>query len=289
MQIAHRLPNAPGSQLSSNNWKLTSVAYQRLDDTMYVKARTGSYGGDPANLTPSLAGSSLFGFAAFQNNGELDPTRSQSPGYGNASYAAWKWTGGFTRLGAQFNISDFTGTFSSGWVAGVGSEKARVFNVLMDESAGRLAGVGFFGFGAPMQGGVMDMGRGTFTADPYDGLIDSFICNWTNVGQANGNTRGQYTDRAQMQVFALASGGSHWQVVSNKLAYAPSSTCADTGLVNTVGGSFQVQQYDASAANSLRLQAAPTADSLQRKDSSDSSIKDYIRRRLGAVGFASWI
>ena len=171
----------------------------------------------------------------------------------------------------------------------MGSEKARVFNVLMDDSGGRLAGVGFFGFGAPMQGGVWDGVQNIFRADPYDGLIDSFICNWTNVGQSNGNTRGQFTDRAQMQVFALASTGGHWQVVSNRLAYAPSSSCTDTGLVNSVGGSFQVQQYDPSATNAVRLQQAVTTDSLQRKDSSDSSIKDYIRRRLGTAGFASWI
>ena len=288
VQIAHRLASNPGSQLTGNGWKLSSVAYQRLDDTMYVKARAGAYAGDPANPGLNLAGNALMGIAAFQHNGELDPTRSQDSGYSASHYAAWKWTGGFTRLGAEFNVGSFTGAFSSGWVAGIGLEQTRLFNVLMSDAGGTLGGVGFFGFGNPMQGATYNPASG-WASQPYDGLVGSFVCNWTRVGQGNGPTRGEFSDQAQMQIFTLSGNQQFWRPTVSALAYAPSSTCTDTGLIDSAGGHYRYEQADAGAPSGLAQQAGVRAHRLQGKRSGDATIKDFIVDILGSPTFASWI
>ena len=287
VQMAHRI-SSTGSPLPSNNWKLTSVAYQRLDQTLYVKARAGHYAGDPAAASPNLGQNSLLALDAYQRNGELDPTRSQATGYSAQNYEAWKWTGGFTRLGAEFNVATFTGSFSAGWVAGVALEQTRLFNVLISDAGGTLGGVGFYGFGNPMQGASYSPASG-WTAQPYDGLVGSFVCNWTGIGQRNGSARGEYTDRAQMQIFTLGSGGQFWRPTSNALAYAPSSTCVDTGLVDSSGGHYRYGQADPTAPNGLSQQPATRSDRLQAKRSSDATVKDFIRDVLGAPTLASWI
>ena len=288
VQMAHRLASNPGSQLTSNGWKLTSVAYQRLDEQMYVKARAASYAGDAADPQASLASSALLSVAAFQHNGELDPTRSQDTGYSASHYAAWKWTGGFTRLGAQFNASSFTGAFSSGWVAGIGLEQTRLFNVLMNDAGGTLGGVAFFGFGNPMQGASYSPGSG-WTAQAYDGLVGSFICNWTSVGQSNGPTRGEFTDRAQMQIFTLSGNQQFWRPTLNALDYAPSSTCNDRGLIDTAGSRYRYLQADSVSPTGLSEQPAVRLNRLQGKRDSDATIKDFILDVLGNPTFAQWI
>lgn len=288
VQMAHRLANNAGSQLTSNGWKLTSVAYQRLDEAMYVKARAGSYAGDPANPNPDLVGNTLLSIAAFQHNGELDPTRSQDQSDNAAHDAAWKWTGGFTRLGAEFNASTFTGAFSSGWVAGIGLEQTRLFNVLMSDTGGTLGGVGFFGFGNPMQGATYSPGSG-WASQPYDGLVGSFICNWTSVGQANGPARGEFSDRAQLQIFTLSADQRFWRPILNALAYSPTSTCNDVGLIDTAGSRYRFEQGDSAAGSGLSQQPGVRLNLLQGKRPDDATIKDYIVDILGRPTFARWI
>ena len=264
------------------------MAYQRLDEQIYVKARSGRYAGDPANADLDPASNALLTMAAYQHNGELDPSRSQDAGYTAGHYAPWKWTGGFTRLGSQFNVNSLTGALSLGWVAGVGGQPTRLLNVLTSDAGGSLGGVAFFGLGNPVQGARYAPASGWSTL-AYDGLVAGFVCNPTGVGQANGPARGEFNDRAQLQIFGLSASQQAWRPSLSALAYAPTSSCSDTGLVDGAGLQLQFEQADSRAAGGLSLQPGLRAHRLQLKRDTDESIKDYIRDVLGNPGFVSWI
>ena len=288
LQIAHRLASPNPASLSIPSWQLSSVAYQRLDEQIYVKARSGRYAGDSANADIDPASSALLPMAAYQHNGELDPSRSQDAGYSAGHYAAWKWTGGFTRLGSQFNVNSLTGALSLGWVAGVGGQPTRLLNVLVNDAGGSLGGVAFFGLGNPVQGARYAPASGWSTL-AYDGLVAGFVCNPTGVGQANGPARGEFNDRAQLQIFGLSASQQAWRPSLSALAYAPTSSCSDTGLVDGAGLQLQFDQADSRAASGLSLQPGLRAHRLQQKRDTDESIKDYIRDVLGNPGFVGWI
>ena len=127
------------------------------------------------------------------------------------------------------------GSYTFGWVAGVGGEDTRLFNVKITESSSTLRGEAFFGFGTAMQ------------STSYDGLVSNFYCNWTQRGkQGITNERGTY-DGSQRQRFSLSSNG-FWRPDNfgtsenaNQIFFAPTTTCGQTGA-HTSGTSFRYDQ-----------------------------------------------
>ena len=230
---------------NGDRWALSTVAYKRIDDNMYLKMRAGEYTGNgSSSATLSSAAN------AFYESGELNPSRSQET---NDGTTAWHWNGNFVRFTSKYSLTDQTGIYSAAWVAGVGQEDARVFNLKMTNNTS-LAGAGFFGFGTPVQ-------------DPdFDALIGKFYCNWTGIvtenlrsGLTDNQARG-YFEGSQYQAFALQSSGI-WTPTENNLRFAPTTSCGKTGQVDTAGsGNFQYSRSWDSVNNRMSTTLDNSAD-----------------------------
>lgn len=271
------------SGFTNAHYTLVSVAYQRMNDMLYVKARSAMYYAGSGSVTGKNLSDAA---AAFDSQGELDPTLVND---GMSSLQPWKWVAGFVRAGAQSSTVDSTGVYSSAWVAGTGSEDSRTFNVLIanDSSLG-LVGTGFFGFGYPV------------ASSSYDGFVDHFYCNWTaratqdsvyntdfQIGstQTRDKSRG-LIDRAQMQKFYFA-GVNGWQVQSvggvaqNFINYAPTSSCDATGFMrNGLSGTYKFRYTKFGSDGTTQWFDSVQTNNLQSKGDSDSTFKDYVKRIL---------
>jgi len=263
-----------------------SVAYQRMNDTLYVKARSAMYYAGTGTVTgKGLTDAS----PAFDANGELDPTRVNP-----TSLQPWYWVAGFVRAGAQASTVDTSGVYSSAWVAGMGSEDSRTFNVVIsnDSSLG-LLGTSFFGFGY----GVADAS--------YDGFVDHFYCNWTaratqdpayNTDLASGPSQTQRKAQGlfqggQMQKFQFA-GANGWRVRNiggvdqNFIDFAPTSTCNASGFVRSdaLSGTYKFR-YTKGSNGSYTWVDSIQNNTLQTKGSS-RTFKDYVKGTLGISSLA---
>lgn len=75
------------------------------------------------------------------------------------------WNNNADYLIAEFNPTNYTGTFAYAWQAGHGDSHTRVFNAILTESGSAVTGSSFFGFGPTVQTGA--------------GAISGMICAWT--------------------------------------------------------------------------------------------------------------
>jgi hypothetical protein len=249
-----------------DRWALSSIAYKRVDDDMYLKVRAGEYtgsGSSAATLTSSAD--------AFYESGELNPTRSQDS---NDGTTAWYWNGNFVRFSAKYSVTDLTGIYSAAWVAGSGQEDARIFNLKMQNSTSP-SGLAFFGFGSPVQ-------------DPnFDALVAKFYCNWTAVGGTNGGNTSDTVAKgmingSQYQSFALQTSGI-WRPTVNNLSFAPTRSCNKTGAVTTDGAQFKYSREWSSMTNSMKttdLADSIATHNLLGKDTY-TTYKDRVKAMLG--------
>jgi len=271
---------------AADYWALSSVAYQRQDDTLYTKVRGGIYKGSN-NSKATYADSN----AAFDVNSELDYSRYYDTA--NPTSSNWKWVGNFVRASGKMSVTDFSGTYVSGWAAGSSPfEDARLFNVNIsiktNPNTGKSGplGTAFFGFGAP----ISDAN--------FNGFADHFYCNWTNRMTADmsinnnlsSNTQRGYISAVQRQSFYYNQSTAVWQIAKlpndstkedNFIEFAPSTTCGDTGLVDKVGGNYKYQKDTSDAAppfvNSVKTH------SLKTKDAGFGGLTDYVKSVLGVT------
>ena len=259
------------SQASNSQWVLSSLAYKRIDDNLYVKSRKGIYKGQGASDTLTTAADAFF------DSGELNPTRSQAS---SGATVPWYWSANFVRFAAKYSLTDMTGIYSAGWVAGVNAEDSRIFNMSITSTGTSLGGQALFGFGYPMQ-------------DPlYDGLVSHFYCNWTSrmtsdssLSPSTASAQKGYKEGAQYQAISLTT-AARWVPTQNNLRFAPSSTCGKTGVVDTAGtGNFSYSTQWDQALNSgaggmsATLSSATTTDQLLTKGSS-ATFKDRVKSTI---------
>ena len=211
------------SQTSNTDWVLSSMAYQRDDDTFHVKTRKSIYtygGGGTPNLTTADD--------AFFNSGELNPSRSTST-------SNWNWKNDFVRFSAKYSLTDMSGIYSSAWQAGPGDSHSRIFNILISNTT-NYTGKAYFGFGDAVQNSA------------FDGLVSHFYCNWTGrmTGDDDLNYPTSYSsdqirgrkEGSQSQEMAMNDSGK-WVATKNHLKFAPTSTCNKRGVIDTDGrGNF---------------------------------------------------
>jgi hypothetical protein len=256
-------------QPASDRWALSSIAYKRIDDNMYLKVRSGEYKGNgSSSATLSTAAD------AYYDSGELNPTRSQTS---NDGTTPWYWNGNFIRFTAKYSVTDLTGIYSAAWVAGVGEEDARIFNLKMENNTS-LAGAAFFGFGSPVQ-------------DPnFDGLVSKFYCNWTAVGGANGGNsdadigKGRISG-SQYQTFALQSSGI-WLPTVNNIRFAPTRSCGKTGVIDTAGTrGFKYSRNWDSGTNAMSTTLSDTVDTYELLGK--GSYSTYLDRVKATLGWTS--
>jgi hypothetical protein len=235
----------PAVGQDSFGWVLSSFAYQRVDNTMQVKARSGQTCGLTATdiknadsdglLVKTFFDSSQLGVTdAFSSSGELkvnylkQPNPFQGPN--------WRIIGNFVRSGASFDVIDLTGTYVYSWIAGVG-ENTRTFNVGIQEESGTLKGTAFFGFTAPMTGANDSIN------DDYSGIIDRMYCNWTGLGSRApeinpGEERGLLV-AAQKQTITFSAVTGLWASSDPKLRYAPTNSCNFTAAMLAYGFKYR--------------------------------------------------
>jgi len=265
---------------SADYWALSSIAYQRQDDLLYTKVRGGIYKGN--NNSKAAFGDAM---AAFDANGELDYQRYQNGSYGTN----WVWLGNFVRASGKMSVTDFSGTYISGWAAGSSpNEDARLFNVNISIKTNPFTlksgplGTAFFGFGAPI------------SSANFNGFADHFYCNWTNRITADptlnnvGRTGQGYISAVQRQSFYFNYGTAVWQVAylpndktkdDSFIEFAPSTSCGDTGVVDKVGGNFQYYK-DTSQATPV-FEPAVKTHNLKTNEAGFGGLTDYVKSVMG--------
>jgi hypothetical protein len=251
---------------------LSSVAYQRADNILNVKARSSQACGistaDLANSNPLSSyvtffdSSQMAAVDAFNSNGELKVNFLRN---NNTTYSApnWRSLGNFLRTAASFNIVDLTGTYIYTWVAGTNNEQTRAFNLRIQDVSGTLTGTAFFGFTSAMTGA-----NDSLESD-YTGIIDRMYCNWTGKGSdinvnynfttglftgINAGAERGYKVAAQRQIFTFSPTANIWTATDNKLRYAPTNSCDFTAAMLTAGF-----KYNESRPFSTNPASAPTS------------------------------
>jgi len=264
------------SQTANTDWVLSSMAYQRDDDTFYVKTRKSIYtysGGGTPNLTTADD--------AFFNSGELNPSRSTST-------SNWNWKNDFVRFSAKYSLTDMSGIYSSAWQAGGSDSHSRIFNILISNTT-NYTGKAYFGFGDAVQNSA------------FDGLVSHFYCNWTGrmTGDDDINYPTSYSsdqirgrkEGSQSQEMAMNSSGK-WVATKNSLKFAPTSTCNKRGVIDTDGrGNFSFSTtWDGSIVpfggmSVSTYNSAPDRDTLHVRATGTlgtyPTYKDLVKAELG--------
>lgn len=121
------------------------------------------------------------------------------------------WNNNADYLLAEFNPTDYSGTFAYAWQAGHGDSHTRTFNAKITNDAGTISGSAFFGFGPTMQTGA--------------GAISGMICAWTGPDQT-------HTPVSEVQRQNISFSGSKFVVSGTSYTiFDPVADCEASGTM----------------------------------------------------------
>lgn len=225
--------------------RVTTVRYRRAGDQVDFGARGADYCGAPASLADADWAGQVAGFTAA---GELDPAaRLDAPAPGAAAVAGARtgWRGNFERFAGSYDRPTGAGQFLHAWQAGTADAHARAlaavatYNTVTDERTVR----GHYAFAEEI-------------AEP-GGALQGMICNWAGPG-------GRQVPVAlfQTQVASVRGLASRYDVVSSRIAYAPTNACRSTttrfdvnadGVLDATEGQGLAHQLDAPSARGVSV------------------------------------
>jgi hypothetical protein len=189
--------------------RLTSLGYNRQDQWLSLRLRSGQYCGHAASAGIGHAGQ----IAALTMSGELDPSVYLADGTRGTTKG---WRQGFLRMGADVVMSSLTGDFVYAWqdLPQGGQGHARLF-------AGHS---------------TLDSGTGTRTLQlnqghtddiaVTDGTLMGLVCNAGGPG-STGTMQALY----QSQTMTLGPNATGWALGSSHVRHAPTNSCnASAGM-----------------------------------------------------------
>jgi hypothetical protein len=185
--------------------RLTSVGYNRQDQWMSLRVRSGQYCGHPGNSSTAHAGQ----IATLTTSGEIDPSVYLGGGTRGATKG---WRQGFVRMSADVVMSSLTADFVLAWQdqpqAGQGHARLIAGHSSLDAGTRTLH---------IHQGHTDDIAE-------TDGTLLGLLCNAGGPG-ANGIPQALY----QSQTMTLASSATAWSLGTSHVRHAPTNSCNTSG------------------------------------------------------------
>lgn len=234
---------------SSTGWykvaHVTSMGYNRYDDALMTRLRSGQYCGAPTSVSSS---SHFEDIAATTESGELNP----SVALGNSGLRSGTkgWRRELLRYSADVNLVSLAGDHLHAWQTKAVDGKSRVFLVHTDLSgSGRTAQV-FHAFG-----------------DNYstsDGSLLGMYCNWSGPNASHASAIAAF----QSQQLTLTGGA--WAVNQSALSYAPTNACSSSSAMN----------FDANGNGTLAGgEGASTANGLDTPTGGRTNVQSEVLER----------
>jgi hypothetical protein len=221
--------------------RLTSIGYNRQDQWLSLRARTGQYCGNPSANSSNHAAE----LATLTTSGELDASAFL---IGTRRAGLLGWRQGFARMTSDVVMSSQTSDFVYAWQdKPSGTAHARMF-------AGHLS------LDTATSSRALNLYHGdTDDISNTDGTLIGLMCN--NGGP--GSTRTVQT-LFQQQSLSLPSTGTSWTLSSSKLRYAPTNSCNAGSMAFDANGDGRIVGAEGSGlVNDL---AAPTQGRLDVQD-----------------------
>ena len=186
---------------------VTSLGYNRYDDALMTRLRSGQYCGGPS----STSSTSYFeDIAAATESGELNP----SVALGNSGLRSGSkgWRRELLRYSADVNLNNLSGDYLHAWQTKAIDGKSRIFLVHTDLSGSTRTAQVFHAFGDNF---------GT-----SDGTLVGMYCNWSGPNASHTSAVAAF----QSQSLTLTAGA--WAVNQSALSYAPTNACSSTSAMN---------------------------------------------------------
>jgi hypothetical protein len=183
--------------------RLTSLGYNRQDQWLSLRARSGQYCGHAGNSDFGHAGQ----IAALTMSGELDPSAYLN---GSTRGLIKGWRQGFVRMGTDLLMSSLTGDFVYAWqdqpAAGQGHARLMAGSSTLDAGTGvRTIHI--------HQGHTDDIAV-------TDGTLRGLICNAGGPGST-----ATVRDLYQTQSMTLAANATSWTLGASHIRHAPTNNC----------------------------------------------------------------
>lgn len=183
--------------------RLTSLGYNRQDQWLSLRARSGQYCGHAGNTQFGHAGQ----IAALTMSGELDPSAYL---HSNVRGLVKGWRQGFVRMGSDVLMSSLTGDFVYAWQdqpqAGVGHARLFAGSSTLDSATGAR---------------TLHIHHGhTDDISVTDGTLRGLICNASGPG-SNGTLQSLF----QTQSMTLAANANAWSLSASRIRHAPTNSC----------------------------------------------------------------
>ena len=233
----------PGFNCSQNERTFAaSLSYNRADDEMNLQLRNATLCGHSVNNI-------------YNANGlvDVDNTYSSSNSDG--------WSENFAILGADFDLTSLSGSYSYVWQAGVNDSHSRIFNIGFNDTS--------------LDNGEAHFGYGEQVTDT-DGWIQGFICNWAGPGASH-----TLISKTQRQFFEYDSSLGVYIGTEHRanIEYAPTTSCDYDGTGSFV---FDIDLSDVLGDNTLEVSSLIFTNDLW--ESSDTSLT--VPEALAARGIS---
>jgi hypothetical protein len=182
--------------------RLTTLGYNRQDNLLSLRARTGQYCGNPTLGSASH----LNALAATTMSGELDPTVFLA---GSTRGGTLGWRQGFARMSSDVVLSDLSSDFVYAWQdQPSGTSHARLFagHSALDANTRTRSLALFHGY--------------TDDITITDGTMRGMLCNAAGPGSTH-----TIVPRFQYQAMSLGPSASSWTLGTSNIRYAPTNNC----------------------------------------------------------------
>ncbi|MCC7545401.1 MAG: hypothetical protein IT506_07920 [Aquabacterium sp.] len=186
---------------------VTSLGYNRYDDALSTRLRSGQYCGGPSS---SGSGSHFQDVVTPTESGELNPMIALSNSGARSGVKGWRRE--LLRYSADVNLSSLVGDHLHAWQATPVDGKSRIFLVHTDLSGGTRTAQAFHAFGDDFS--------------TSDGTLLGMYCNWSGPGASHASTTAAF----QSQSLTLTAGT--WAITQSAIQYAPTNSCAATSGMN---------------------------------------------------------
>jgi len=208
--------------------RLTTLGYNRQDNLLSLRARTGQYCGNP-----TLGGSShLEELAATTMSGELDPSVFIN---GSTRGNALGWRQGFARLSSDVVLSTLTSDFVYAW---------------QDQPLGGTSHARMFAGHSTLDTNTQVRTLALFHGDTddisvADGTLQGLICNAGGPGSMH-----SMMPLFQYQQLTLGQSANSWTLDASNIRYAPTNSCnASASMSFDLAGNGSVTSGEGASFN----------------------------------------
>lgn len=223
---------------------VTSLGYNRYDDALITRLRSGQFCGGPSNGSTSH----FEEIATATESGELNPSVALSNSGARSGTKGWRRE--LLRYSADLNLTTLAGDHLHAWQTKPNDGKSRIFLMHTDLSGSTRTAQVFHAFGDDFS--------------TSNGTLLGMYCNWSGPGASHASATAAF----QSQSLTLTAGT--WAITQSAIQYAPTQSCAASSDMN----------FDANGDGSLASgEGASTASGLDAPTGGRTDVQSEVIER----------